>query len=132
MYVADAIAALDRFGPKLVQIYGQGESPMTISVLSREEHAMRNHPRWRDRLGSVGIAQSVVEMRVAGEDDATLLPGAAGEVLVRGDSVMKGYWRNPEATAETLRRSEEHTSELQSLMRISYVVFCLNNKNSNT
>src|SRR3546814_11788978 len=91
MYVADAIAALDRFGPKLVQIYGQGESPMTISVLSREEHAMRNHPRWRDRLGSVGIAQSVVEMRVAGEDDATLPPGAAGEVLVRGASVMKGY-----------------------------------------
>src|SRR3546814_1212128 len=122
MYVADAIAALDRFGPKLVQIYGQGESPMTISVLSREEHAMRNHPRWRDRLGSVGIAQSVVEMRVAGEDDATLLPGAAGEVLVRGDSVMKGYWRNPEA------RSEEHTSELQSLMRNSYAVFCVKKK----
>src|SRR3546814_13876803 len=54
-------------------------------------------------LGSVGIAQSVVQMRVAGEDDATLPPGEAGEVLVRGDSVMKGYWRNPDATAETLR-----------------------------
>src|SRR3546814_18143413 len=111
MYVADAIAALDRFGPKLVQIYGQGESPMTISVLSREEHAMRNHPRWRARLGSVGIAQSVVEMRVAGEADATLLPGAGGEVLVRGVRVLKGAWGTPEAPAATTRGGWLHTRD---------------------
>src|SRR3546814_15497578 len=62
-------------------------------------------------LGSVGIAQSVVQMRVAGEDDATLPPGAAGEVLVRGDSVMKGYWRNPDPTAEPLRGGWLHNGD---------------------
>src|SRR3546814_19121234 len=82
---------------------------------------MRNHPGGRDRLGSVGIAQSVVEMRVAGEDDATLLPGAAGEVLVRGDSVMKGYWRNPEATAEPLRGGWLHTADVGALAPEGYL-----------
>src|SRR6202030_2353666 len=46
MYVEDALRALDRFGPRFVQIYGQGESPMTITVLPKEDIAARAHPRW--------------------------------------------------------------------------------------
>ncbi len=49
MYVADTIAALDRFGPCFAQIYGQGESPMTITTLPKEEVGDRAHPRWLDR-----------------------------------------------------------------------------------
>ncbi|MDP3512019.1 MAG: AMP-binding protein, partial [Sulfuritalea sp.] len=52
MYVADCEAALARFGNKLVQIYGQGESPMTISCLDRPQHADTAHPRWEQRLAS--------------------------------------------------------------------------------
>src|SRR5260370_7252582 len=44
MYVEDTRKALERFGPRLAQIYGQGESPMTISTLSRQELADRAHP----------------------------------------------------------------------------------------
>jgi long-chain acyl-CoA synthetase len=115
MYVADAEAALDRFGPKLVQIYGQGESPMTITCVSREVHADRNHPRWLERLGSVGVAQSVVEVRVADENDNVLPPDETGEILVRGDSVMPGYWRNPEATAATLANGWLHTGDVGAM-----------------
>ena len=50
MYVEDALAALDRFGPRLAQIYGQGEAPMTITTLSKQDIADRDHPRWRERL----------------------------------------------------------------------------------
>jgi long-chain acyl-CoA synthetase len=112
MYVADAKAALERFGGKLVQIYGQGESPMTITFVSRAVHLDRAHPRWEERLGSVGVAQSVVEVRVADAEDRTLPPGETGEVLVRGDSVMAGYWRNPEATAQTLAGGWLHTGDV--------------------
>ena len=112
MYVADAKAALERFGGKLVQIYGQGESPMTITFVSRAVHLDRAHPRWEERLGSVGVAQSVVEVRVADTNDNTLPPGETGEVLVRGDSVMAGYWRNPEATAQTLAGGWLHTGDV--------------------
>ncbi len=115
MYVADAKAALSRFGGKLVQIYGQGESPMTITHVSRAVHLDRDHPRWEERLGSVGVAQSVVQVRVADAADRTLPAGETGEVLVRGDAVMAGYWRNPEATAQALAGGWLHTGDVGAM-----------------
>ncbi|MGA7328489.1 MAG: AMP-binding protein [Rhodomicrobium sp.] len=103
MYLADIEEALDVMGNRFVQIYGQGESPMTITALSRALHSNRGNPNWRSRLASAGKAQSLVEVRVAGEDGRELPTGEVGEVLARGPSVMAGYWRQPEATAETLR-----------------------------
>ena len=65
MYVEDTLKALERFGPRLVQIYGQGESPMTITTLSRQDIAAREHPRWRERLASVGRPFACVDVMVA-------------------------------------------------------------------
>jgi acyl-CoA synthetase (AMP-forming)/AMP-acid ligase II len=103
MYTADIEEAVSVLGPRFVQIYGQGESPMTITALSRALIADRRHPRWRERLGSVGRAQSCVQVRIADDDGQTLPTGESGEILVRGAPVMLGYWRNPEATANTIR-----------------------------
>ena len=111
MYVDDCLAGLDRFGPKLAQLYGQGESPMTITALSARVHADKDHPRWRERLSSVGIAQSAVQVRIANEDGAWLSQGEIGEVLVRGETVMSGYWRNPKASARALRDNWLHTGD---------------------
>lgn len=102
MYVADIIEAVARFGPVFVQIYGQGECPMAITALSRHDVADRTHDRWRQRLASVGRAQSPVELRIGDTEGRPLPPGEHGEIMVRGDVVMPGYWRNPEATAKTL------------------------------
>jgi long-chain acyl-CoA synthetase len=112
MYVDDALKALDRFGPRLVQVYGQGESPMTITVLTRHDIADRAHPRWRQRLGSAGRPFACVEVMVADADDRELPVGETGEILCRGDTVMPGYWRNPEATASTLRGGWLHTGDI--------------------
>ena len=112
MYVQDCIEALDRLGPKLSQLYGQGESPMTITACNAAVHADRDHPRWLERIGSVGVAQSAVDVKIADVDDAPLAPGEVGEVLVRGDSVMTGYWQNPAASAETLRGGWLHTGDI--------------------
>ena len=115
MYVADCEAALRRFGFKLAQIYGQGESPMTITCLDKAQHADRDHPRYAQRLASVGHGFSGVEVRVADADDLPLPTGEIGEILVRGDVVMAGYWNNPAATAETLRNGWLHTGDVGSL-----------------
>ena len=88
---------------------------MTITAMGPALHADTRHPRWRERLASVGIAQSAVEVRVADADGATLSPGEVGEVLVRGDSVMAGYWRNDEASAETVRDGWLHTGDMGTL-----------------
>ncbi len=112
MYVEDALAALDRFGSRLAQIYGQGEAPMTISTLSKQDIADRNHPRWRERLGSTGKPYAGVEVIIADADDRALPAGETGEILVRGDVVMPGYWMNDEATASTLRSGWLHTGDV--------------------
>ncbi|HLN07862.1 MAG TPA: AMP-binding protein [Xanthobacteraceae bacterium] len=112
MYLEDALKALDRFGPRFVQIYGQGESPMTITVLSRHDIADRAHPRWRQRLGSAGRPFPCVEVMVADPDDRELPAGEIGEILCRGDTVMAGYWRNAEAAASALRGGWLHTGDI--------------------
>ena len=103
MYVADIQRALRVLGPRFVQIYGQGETPMVATALSRHHLADTAHPRHAERIASVGIAQTPVQVRIADEQGRELPLGDVGEVLVKGDSVMAGYWRNPEATAAALR-----------------------------
>ncbi len=112
MYLDDLLTGIERLGPKFAQLYGQGESPMTITALSSRVIADRHHPRWRDRLSSVGIPQSVVEVRTTDGAGESLPTGEIGEVVVRGDTVMRGYWSNPAATADALRGGWLHTGDL--------------------
>ena len=114
LYVEDARAAFGVFGARLAQIYGQGESPMTITAMDRALFADAVRRGDDARLGSVGVAQSAMEVRV-GTVGGALAPGEVGEVLVRGPAVMQGYWRNPQATAATLAGGWLHTGDLGSL-----------------
>ena len=112
MYLADLDRASAHFGDRFAQIYGQGESPMTITVLDKFHHADRAHPRHRERLASVGVAHCVVQVTVLDGEGREVPPGEIGEVCVRGDVVMSGYWNNPEATARALRGGWLWTGDL--------------------
>ena len=121
MYLADLEDAMAVFGARLDQIYGQGETPMTITALSKADHADRDHPRWRERLESVGVPRTNVEVRVVDESDRELPTGEIGEVVVRGDVVMAGYWNAPDATTEALQGGWLHTGDLGSFDADGYL-----------
>lgn len=117
MYTDDLRRSLARFGQVFVQIYGQGETPMTITSLRRSDHESTQN----DVLGSVGWARTGVEVRVVDDADNPLPTGEVGEIVCRSDIVMKGYWQNPDATEKTLRGGWLHTGDLGSFDARGYL-----------
>ncbi|USG61184.1 long-chain fatty acid--CoA ligase [Sneathiella marina] len=112
MYEADIRQAIEAIGPKFAQIYGQGEAPMTITGLSSSLIENDTHPRRSEILASVGTERTDVEVQIFDQDDNPLPTGEIGEIVVRGDVVMLGYWKNQEATDETLRGGWLHTGDM--------------------
>ena len=112
MHVADVKSTLAALGPRLAQLYGQGESPMCITGLRKRWYADTSHPRYEAIIGSAGFPQLAVEVAVMGPDDNPLPAGEAGEICARGESVVPGYWRNEAATAETFRNGWLHTGDV--------------------
>ena len=115
MYAADIQRALRIMGPRFVQIYGQGESPMVGTALSRFHLSDTTHPEHAQRLASIGVVQTPVQIRITDEQGHDLPLGDVGEVLIKGDSVMAGYWRNPEATTAAIREGWLFTGDMGSL-----------------
>ncbi len=93
----------EAFHCKILEGYGLSESSPVASF---------NHADRERKPGSIGTPISGVEMRVVGEDDDEVPQGEVGEIVIRGYNVMKGYWRRPEATAETIRDGWLHTGDM--------------------
>ncbi len=121
MYTDHLLEAIDAFGDVFVQIFGQGEAPMAISALPRSEHRSDAGLATRRRLTSAGREVSGVKVRVVDGEDAELLVGETGEIVVRGDLVMKGYWNDPAATEDALRGGWLHTGDMGHMDTDGYI-----------
>jgi acyl-CoA synthetase (AMP-forming)/AMP-acid ligase II len=109
MYREDQKRALKALGPVLVQCFGQTESPMSGTVLTREEHSLHDGD---GRELSAGRVRAGVELKILDPQNNELPPGEAGEICLRGPQLMAGYWNRPEATAETLAGGWLHTGDV--------------------
>ena len=117
MYVEELKQAIDAFGQVFVQIYGQGEAPMTITSLRRADHANGDDPV----LGSVGWPRTGVEVAVVDAQGRPLPTDQVGEVVCRGDVVMSGYWNDPDASGAALRDGWLYTGDLGSFDARGYL-----------
>ncbi|MBV7481706.1 AMP-binding protein [Bordetella sp. BOR01] len=94
------------FGPVVGATYGQTESPQIVTAITPADFADLAN------LGSVGSATWFSEFAIMDREGRILPAGQAGEVVVRGDLVMTGYWRLPEKTAETIVDGWLHTGDV--------------------
>jgi long-chain acyl-CoA synthetase len=109
MYVADCLRAVELFGPRLYQLFGQGEAPMTITGLPQLSHERKQ------KLETCGIARTGVEVKIVDDEDRDLPAGEVGEIVTRSDCVMRGYWKNAEASAKALRGGWLHTGDMGAM-----------------
>jgi long-chain acyl-CoA synthetase len=111
MYVERLKEAVERFGQVFVGVFAQGEAPLACTWLSKEDHILSDEARLK-QLASVGRESYGVQVRIVDENDQILPPNSTGEIVVRGDLVMQGYWDDPEATNVTLRNGWLHTGDV--------------------
>ena len=104
----------DRYpGVKVLQGYGLTETSPIVTLVSLED--------WEKKLGSAGKPVPRVEIRVVDEKGNVLPPGEVGEVIIKGPQVMKGYYNNPEATAQVIRDGWFYSGDLGRFDQDNYL-----------
>lgn len=105
--------AIVAFGPVLNQAYGQTEALMMCTVLSAAQHQEAlSRPELEHRLWSAGHEGPLVRVEIMDEQDRILPNGQRGEVVVRSDIIMSGYYKDPEATNTAGSLGWHHTGDI--------------------
>ena len=100
------------FGMRFGKGYGLTEAAPAVSSLNPDDYVLEGDPKLVAQGRSVGKPLANVEVRICREDGSQCETREEGEITVRGDNVMLGYWRDPERTRETLREGWLWTGDL--------------------
>ena len=103
-------------GVQFINAFGQTETGSTIAIVPPEDHVLSGPPelveKRRKRLSSIGRPLPDVEVRIVQEDGQDLPLGETGEIVARGPRLMRGYWGQPDATADTVHDGWLYTGDL--------------------
>jgi acyl-CoA synthetase (AMP-forming)/AMP-acid ligase II len=109
--------AIEEFpGARFINAFGQTETASTITMLPPEDHILEGTEQEVEkklrRLTSIGKPLEDVEVMIVSEEGTRVAEGEVGEIVARGERMMKGYWRQEAATGETLRSGWVYTGDL--------------------
>lgn len=113
--------AMQVFGPVMAGGYGQTEAAASISYLTPGEHFDGDRPASDERLSSVGRPNPLIRVEIMNDRNEILPQGETGEICVRGDLIMKGYYKAPDQTAQTIVDGWLHTGDIGHLDRQGYL-----------
>jgi long-chain acyl-CoA synthetase len=109
------------FGNVFRQNYGMTECAQPISFLGPEDHVVNGTEAHMKRLSSAGRPAMGVEIKIVDEEDREVKTGETGEIVIRADKLMKGYWKMPEETAEAFKEGWFHTRDMGMMDAEGYV-----------
>lgn len=112
---------LDIFGSVFVQLYGQTEAPMALTVLRKEEHIVDGSEEEVRRLSSAGRPCTLVDLKIVDKQGNEVKPGEEGEVIIKSDHAMTGYLNRKEETRKTLRDGWLYTGDIGVNDKAGYV-----------
>ncbi len=104
--------AIEIFGPIFVQGYGLTEAPVTSTLLAKTDHVVEGTKEEVDRLSSIGRELTNVEVKIVNQMGTECPCGEIGEIILKSDTVMKGYWRLPEETNLVLKDGWVYTGDI--------------------
>lgn len=107
--------AIGKFGPVLVQTYGQAEAPMVCAIMSRRDHEDAIQSGQRGRLSSCGRPALLTGVAILSDEGHVLMPGETGEIAVQGDLTMLGYYRDEDATNACRSGAWQRTGDIGRL-----------------
>lgn len=113
--------AIAVIGPVMMGGYGQTEAPASISFLPPDAHFQNGRIASDERLSSVGRPSALIKVEIMNDANQILAQGETGEICVKGDLVMKGYYQAPDKTAETLIDGWLHTGDVGHLDAEGYL-----------
>jgi len=113
--------AIRVFGNVFRQNYGMTEIAQPITFLGPEDHVLEGTPAQKRRLSSAGRPAMGVEVKVVDEDGQPVDPGRVGEILIRSNKLMKGYWKKPEETSEAFKDGWFHSRDMATVDEDGYL-----------
>jgi acyl-CoA synthetase (AMP-forming)/AMP-acid ligase II len=111
---------IDKWGPIFVQVYGASEAGL-ITVLPACDHLIEDEHSRRKFLGSCGRQIIDVRIKLVNESGKAAPAGEVGEILVRGEGVMQGYWQLPDETRQSINDGWFHTGDLGRMDKDGYL-----------
>ena len=112
--------ALKDLGNIFVQLYGFTEQAGAVTYLNKEDHNL-DQPENEKRITSCGREMPGNDVRIVNDKGEVVLPGEIGEIIVRGDNLMKGYWKEPEQTGQLLKDGWFYSGDLAVLDEAGYI-----------